>query len=268
MLGKIKESAAYIAKITGIHPACGIILGSGLGAFESEITISKKIPFSSIPNFPDTGIGGHSGILLMGTLGKVPVIVMQGRIHCYEGYSPREVTFPVRVMKELGIRSLLLTNAAGGLNPEFEIGNIMLVTDHINLMSNPLIGPNLDELGPRFPDMSDAYDSSMIMKALSIAQKENIKLRTGVYIAVTGPSYETPAEYRYLRSIGGDAVGMSTVPEVIVARHMGISCCAFSVITDLGVPGKVKFLTHEMVRKAAESAEPVLARILRKLVSG
>jgi len=191
---------------------------------------------------------------------------MQGRFHFYEGYSIEKVTFPVRVMKKLGINQLILSNASGGVNPDFEVGDLMIIKDHINLIPNPLIGKNLDELGPRFPDMSSPYNNNLISKAEQLAAKHNIKIKKGIYVAVTGPCLETPAEYKFIRIIGGDTVGMSTVPEVIVARHMDIPCFAISVITDLGVEGKIQKVSHEEIQEVAERAEPQLTKIIKELI--
>jgi purine-nucleoside phosphorylase len=267
LLKKIKESADFICKKRKISPVAGIILGSGLGSFSGEIRIDEEIPFHTIPHFPVAGVDGHKGSLLIGSSGNVPVIILQGRVHFYEGFSMREITYPVRVLKYLGIQVLFLTNAAGGINPDFEVGDIMMIRDHISMMPNPLIGKNLDEFGPRFPEMSEAYDKRLIEMATEIAKSKKIKLHQGVYVGVTGPTYETPSEYNFFRVIGGDAVGMSTVPEVIVARHMGIRCFALSVITDLGTPGKTEHLTHDRVMKESEKAEPVVADLLKELIS-
>ena len=265
LLQKIKESADYIRSKIKVPPAAGIILGSGLGSFAAEVDEEISIPYTSIPHFPIAGVEGHKGSLLFGRLTGVPVVLMQGRIHYYEGFPMEVVTFPVRVLKQLGIRNLLLTNAAGGMNPDFMIGDLMIIQDHINMMPNPLIGENVDELGPRFPDMSEAYDPDLIAHALRIAEENGIQVHKGVYLGVTGPCYETPAEYKYFRIIGGDAVGMSTVPEVIAARHMDIHCFGLSVITDLGIPGRMEYITHQMVQKAAGEAEPRVAVIIREL---
>ena len=213
-------------------PTTAIILGTGLGKLADEIEITQAIPYSEIPNFPVSTVEGHSGKLILGKLGGKDIMAMQGRFHFYEGYSMKEVTFPVRVMYELGIRTLFVSNAAGGTNPDFEIGDLMIIRDHINLLPNPLIGPNLDDFGPRFPDMTHPYDKSLIAKAKEIASQMKLELREGVYIAGTGPSYETPAEWHFFRTIGADAVGMSTVPEVIVARHSEIPVFGMSVITN------------------------------------
>ena len=241
MLEKIKESAAYISSKTTVNPTVGIILGTGLGGLVKEINIIDTIPYEDIPNFPVSTVESHSGKLIFGELGGKKVVAMQGRFHYYEGYSLQQVTFPVRVMKLLGIERLFVSNASGGVNPDFEVGEIMIQDDHINLFpGNPLIGKNIDELGPRFPDMSEPYDHHMIELAQTIAAENNIKVSVGTYAGLTGPTLETPAEYMYVRNIGADAVGMSTVPEVIVARHMEIPCFAISIITDLGVPGKIQ----------------------------
>lgn len=267
LLRRIKESVDYIRNISSEDPFCGIILGSGLGSFSQEIAFEKEIPFSEIPHFPVSGVEGHKGALLFGRLNEIPVVLMQGRVHYYEGFSMAELTYPVRILRQLGIKALFLTNAAGGINPDFEIGDIMLITDHINMMPNPLIGENDETLGPRFPDMLEAYDKELIHKTVGIAEKKGIRLQKGIYVGVSGPTYETPAEYHFFRVIGGDAVGMSTVPEVIVARQMGLRCMGMSVITDLGVTGKMEYLTHEMVRKAAEKSEPHVAALLTELIT-
>lgn len=268
MLAKIKETTEYIQSKTDVQPEVGIILGTGLGGLVKEIEIIDTISYIDIPNFPVSTVEGHSGRLIFGKLGSKNVVAMQGRFHYYEGYNLQEVTFPVRVMKFLGIKNLFVSNASGGVNPDFEIGEIMILNDHINLFpANPLTGKNIDELGPRFPDMSDAYDAEIISKAKSIAAEENIKVSEGVYVGLTGPTLETPAEYKYVRIIGGDAVGMSTVPEVIVARHMQISCFAISIITDLGVPGKIQKVTHQDVIDVASRQEPKMTLIMKKLIT-
>ena len=267
MLQNIKESANFITEKTNFIPEIGIILGTGLGGLVSEIEIEHSLPYNEIPNFPLSTVEGHSGRLILGILGGKKVVAMQGRFHFYEGYSMEKVTFPVRVMKFLGIKNLILSNASGGVNPDYEIGDLMILEDHICLIPNPLIGANLDELGSRFPDMSDPYCKDMIQIAQQIASENNLPIQKGVYVALTGPTLETPAEYKYMRIIGGDTVGMSTAPEVIVARHMGISCFAMSVITDLGVPGKIQKVTHEEIQKVSEVAEPKLTLIIKQLIS-
>jgi purine-nucleoside phosphorylase len=268
MLGKIKESAAFIQSKTSIKPSIGIILGTGLGGLVKEINVIDTISYEDIPNFPVSTVESHSGKLIFGELGGKKVVAMQGRFHYYEGYSLQQVTFPVRVMKLLGIERLFVSNASGGVNPDFEVGEIMIQDDHINLFpGNPLIGKNIDELGPRFPDMSDPYDPSMIELAKNIASENNIKVSVGTYAGLTGPTLETPAEYRYVRNIGADAVGMSTVPEVIVARHMEIPCFAISIITDLGVPGKIQKVSVQDVIEVASRQEPKMTLIMRELIS-
>ena len=267
MLQKIKESAEFLQNKTNSQPKVGIILGTGLGGLVNEIDIKHSISYKDIPNFPLSTVEGHSGRLIFGNLGGKGVVAMQGRFHFYEGYPMDKVTFPVRVMKLLGIENLVVSNASGGVNPDYEVGDLMILSDHINLIPNPLIGENIAELGPRFPDMSDAYCPILIAKAEAIAKNNNISVRKGVYIALTGPTLETPAEYKYMRIIGGDTVGMSTAPEVIVARHMNIPCFAISVITDLGVPGKIKKVTHEDVQNVAEITEPKLTLIIKELIA-
>jgi len=268
MLEKIKESAAYISSKTTVNPTVGIILGTGLGGLVKEIKIIDTIPYEDIPNFPVSTVESHSGKLIFGELGGKKVVAMQGRFHYYEGYSLQQVTFPVRVMKLLGIERLFVSNASGGVNPDFEVGEIMIQDDHINLFpGNPLIGKNIDELGPRFPDMSEPYDHHMIELAKTIATENNIKVSVGIYAGLTGPTLETPAEYMYVRNIGADAVGMSTVPEVIVARHMEIPCFAISIITDLGVPGKIQKVSVQDVIEVASRQEPKMTLIMRELIA-
>lgn len=263
MLEKIKESVDFITSQVNNKPKVGIILGSGLGGLTREIQIEKEIPYSEIPNFPVSTVEGHAGHLIIGKLGDQQVVAMQGRFHFYEGWTMQDIAFPIRVMKFLGIQLLIVSNASGGLNPDFNVGDIMVITDHINLMgTNPLIGPNIKEFGPRFPDMKEAYDHQLIENVKNIATREGISLQMGVYAGVTGPTFETPAEYKYMHILGADAVGMSTVPEVITARHMQIPVFAVSVITDLGVPGKIADITHQMVLEAAEKAEPLMTKII------
>ncbi len=268
MLDQINETVTFIkSKITTL-PNTGIILGTGLGGLVNEISIEHTLPYETIPNFPLSTVEGHSGKLIFGKLGGKQVVAMQGRFHFYEGYNMKEVTFPVRVMKYLGIERLILSNASGGVNENFEIGDLMILSDHLNLFpTNPLIGTNDKNIGPRFPDMSEAYDKGLIQKAKEIAKKLNIKVQEGVYAGLTGPCFETPAEYKYVRILGADAVGMSTVPEVIVARHMGVPCFAVSIITDLGVPGKIVEVTHEEVQKVAQVAEKKMTQIFKELIS-
>lgn len=268
MLKQIKFTTADIHKQTkNFKPEIGIILGTGLGGLVKEIKIEYSIPYENIAHFPLSTVEGHSGKLIFGTLGGKKIVAMQGRFHYYEGYSMEEVTFPVRVMKFLGIKTLFLSNASGGVNPKFEVGEIMIINDHINLFPNPLIGRNESELGTRFPEMSEAYDKALIKKAKAIAKRLKIKVSEGVYAGLTGPTLETPAEYHYMRVIGADAVGMSTVPEVIVARHMGLPCFAISICTDLGVVGKIEKTTHEDVQRVATKQEPKMTLIMKTLIS-
>jgi len=267
MLQKIKESAEFLQKQTTYNPEVGIILGTGLGGLVNEIEIEHSISYEDIPNFPLSTVEGHSGRLIFGKLGGKQVVAMQGRFHYYEGYTMEKVTFPVRVMKLLGIKNLIVSNASGGVNPDYQVGDLMILNDHINLIPNPLIGQNIAELGTRFPDMSEAYCPTLIAKAEAIAKANNIPVKKGVYIALTGPTLETPAEYKHMRIIGGDTVGMSTAPEVIVARHMDIPCFAMSVITDLGVPGKIKKVTHAEIQQVSEVAEPKLTLIIKELIT-
>jgi len=268
MLTQFKESVAYIKTRTNVEPTIGIILGTGLGGLVKEINVIDEIPYAEIPNFPVSTVESHSGKLIFGELGGKSVVAMQGRFHYYEGYSLQQVTFPVRVMKLLGIERLFVSNASGGVNPDFEVGEIMIQDDHINLFpGNPLIGKNFDELGPRFPDMSEPYDHKMIALAKQIATENNIKVSVGTYAGLTGPTLETPAEYQYVRNTGADAVGMSTVPEVIVANHMEIPCFAISIITDLGVKGKIKKVSLQDVIDVASRQEPKMTLIMKELIA-
>ncbi len=268
MLEKIKETAEYIKAHVSNIPKTAIILGTGLGELVNHITDKQEIPYKEIPNFPISTVEGHSGKLIFGQLGNKRIMAMQGRFHFYEGYSMQQVTFPVRVMKALGINTLFVSNAAGGMNPEFKIGDIMIITDHINLFpEHPLRGKNYEELGPRFPEMSEAYSHRLIADAKKVAEENNIRVVEGVYVGTQGPTFETPAEYRYFHRIGGDAVGMSTVPEVIVARHGGMEVFGVSVITDLGVEGIVEKVSHEEVQKAAALAQPKMTLIMKELIN-
>ena len=266
MLKEIKESAKFLKQKTKYNPKTGIILGTGLGGLADQIKIEYSIPYKNIPYFPLSTVEGHSGKLIFGTLGEKEVVAMQGRFHFYEGYSIDRITLPIKVMKLLGIENLIVSNASGGVNPNYKIGDLMIIQDHINLIPNPLIGKNIDELGPRFPDMSEAYCKKLITKAENIAKRKNIRIQKGVYVALTGPTLETPAEYKFMRIIGGDTVGMSTAPEVIIANHMQIKCFAISVITDLGVEGKIQKVTHEEIQKIAEKSEPKLTQIISELI--
>ena len=268
MLDLIKQTARFISDKVKDMPKTAIILGTGLGELVNHIDITDELPYEEIPNFPVSTVEGHSGKLIFGQLGNKRIMAMKGRFHFYEGYNMQLVKFPVRVMKELGITTLFVSNAAGGMNPEFKIGDLMIINDHINLFpEHPLRGKNFDELGPRFPDMSEPYSWELIADAKKVAAENNIRLVEGVYVGTQGPTFETPAEYRYFHRIGGDAVGMSTVPEVIVARHSGIRCFGMSVITDLGVEGIVEKVSHEEVQKAAAAAEPKMTFIMKELIN-
>ncbi|HOV70687.1 MAG TPA: purine-nucleoside phosphorylase [Dysgonamonadaceae bacterium] len=267
MLEAIRQTSNYLKSKIEEIPNTAIILGTGLGELVHEIDDKQIIPYTEIPNFPVSTVEGHSGNLIIGTLGGKKILAMQGRFHYYEGYSMQQVTFPIRIFQALGIRYLFVSNAAGGMNPSFDIGDIMLIEDHINLFpEHPLRGKNYDELGTRFPDMSEAYDKKLRLMAMEIAKEKNIKLQHGVYVGVQGPTFETPAEYHFFRTIGGDAVGMSTVPEVIVANHAKMKVLAFSIITDLGVIGKIVEVSHEDVQKAAKNAQPKMAAIMREII--
>lgn len=267
MLEVIQKTANSIKSKVNAIPDMAIILGTGLGDLVKEINIISQIPYRDIPNFPVSTVEGHSGKLIFGELGGKPIIAMQGRFHYYEGYSMKEVTFPIRVFQELGIKYLFVSNAAGGMNGSFEIGDIMLIEDHINLFpEHPLRGKNEESLGVRFPDMSNAYDKDLRKLAAQVAKDLNIKLQYGVYIGTQGPTFETPSEYNYFRIIGGDAVGMSTVPEVIVANHAKMKVLAFSIITDLGIIGKIVEVSHEEVQEAAKIAQPKMAAIIREVI--
>ena len=267
MLEKIQETATFLREKMHTSPETAIILGTGLGSLVHEITDKYEISYKDIPNFPVSTVEGHSGKLIFGKLGNKDIMAMQGRFHFYEGYSMKEVTFPVRVMRELGIKTLFVSNAAGGTNADFEIGDLMIITDQINaLPENPLRGKNFPT-GPRFPDMHEAYDKAFLQQARDIAKEKGIKVVEGVYLATQGPTYETPAEYRMYRTFGADAVGMSTVPEVIVAHHCGIRTFGVSIITDLGVPGKIVEVSHEEVQRAANAVQPLMAEIFRSLIA-
>ena len=262
------NTVQFIESHTGKYlPEWGIILGTGLGKLVNEIEIDYSLEYQDIPDFPVSTVESHKGRLIFGRLAGRKVVAMQGRFHYYEGYSMQQISFPVRVMKELGIKRLAVSNASGGVNPAYEVGDLMILNDHINLLPNPLIGPNIDAWGPRFPDMSQPYDRSLIAAAVEIANRLGIRYHTGCYVALSGPTLETPAEYRYIRIIGGDAVGMSTVPEVIVARHMAIPCFAVSIITDLGVDGKIREVSIDDVIAAANTAEPKMTALIKELIS-
>ena len=266
MYAKIQETASWLKTRMTTNPKTAIILGTGLGQLASEITDKTEIAYSDIPNFPVSTVEGHSGKLIFGKLGGVDILAMQGRFHYYEGYSMKEVTFPVRVMYELGIKTLFVSNAAGGMNPKFNIGDLMVITDHINFFpEHPLRGKNFPT-GPRFPDMHSTYDPLLIKLAFDIARQKRIPVQRGVYVGVQGPTFETPAEYKMYRIMGGDAVGMSTVPEVIVAHHCGIRTFGISVITDLGGFDEPVEVSHEEVQQAAKKAQPFMTDIMRELI--
>ena len=267
MLQKIQETADFLKSKMTTAPETAIILGTGLGSLVNEITDKYEIKYEEIPNFPLSTVEGHSGKLIFGKLGNKDIMAMQGRFHFYEGYNMKEVTFPVRVMRELGIKTLFVSNAAGGMNPDFIIGDLMIINDHINMFpEHPLRGKNIP-YGDRFPDMSQAYSRELIAMAKEIAKEKDIRVVEGIYLGTQGPTFETPAEYRMFYRMGGDAVGMSTVPEVIVARHCGIRVFGISVITDLGIEGKIVEVSHEEVQKAADEAQPRMTTIFREIVN-
>jgi len=268
MSEQVEFTTKSIREKTGNYsPEAGIILGTGLGGLAEEISIRYSIPYNDIPNFPVSTVEGHSGRLIFGELGGKPVVAMQGRFHYYEGYSMQEITFPVRVMKALGVKALFVSNASGGMNPSFKVGELVIINDHINFFStNPLTGRNDDTLGPRFVDMSEAYKKSYIALAKQIAEQHQIEVKEGVYVGLSGPCFETPAEYRFLWRMGADIVGMSTVPEVIVARHAGLNVFGISIVTDLGVEGLVQPVTHEEVQQVARLQEPKMTTILKELI--
>jgi purine-nucleoside phosphorylase len=267
-MASFRESCAAIQDQSRLEPLVGIILGTGLGGLAGEIQVEKSIPYEEIPHFPLSTVESHQGRLLLGTLGGTPVVAMQGRFHRYEGYSLKEVTFPVRVMRLLGARYLVVSNASGGMNPLWSPGELVLLDDHINLLGdNPLLGPNLDELGPRFPDMSEPYDRELQALAMDVALALEIPLHRGVYVAVPGPNLETRAEYRMLRAMGADVVGMSTVPEVIVARHMGMRVLGISIITDACLPDALEPADVNKIIQTAVGAEPGLTALVREVVS-
>lgn len=268
MLEKIKETAAYLAGKVTEMPKTAIILGTGLGTLVDFMEDKQYIPYSEIPNFPVSTVEGHSGNLIFGKLGGKLVMAMQGRFHYYEGYDMKQVTFPVRVMRALGVETLFVSNAAGGMNKEFKVGDVMVICDQINLFpENPLRGKNYNELGDRFPAMTEPYDHALIDLADKIAAEKQIRLMHGVYVGTTGPTFETPAEYEYFRIIGGDAVGMSTVPEVIVAKHGGMRVFGISVITDLGGKDIHDVPSHEEVQQAAIKAQPTVVTLMREMVA-
>ncbi len=268
MLNEINEAIQFIQSRYAIKPAVGIVLGSGLGSFSNEIDVECEIPYSDIPHFPVSTVKGHSGKLIFGNLSGKKVVAMAGRFHYYEGYSTREVVFPIRVLKFLGIQNLVLSNAAGGINQSYKVGDLMIIRDHISMLTiNPLIGKNEEALGERFPDMSEPYKHYLIKSVKQIAEENNIEIKEGVYAGVTGPTFETRAEYKMLNLLGADAVGMSTVQEVIAAAHLGLPVFAMSVITDVGIREEENTITHEEVLQAAKEAEPKLTLIFKQLIA-
>ena len=267
MLEKIRVTANFLKERFKVSPEAGVILGTGLGGLVKEIRIIDSVLYNEIPNFPVSTVDGHAGRLIYGKVGNKNILAMQGRFHYYEGYTMKEVTFPIRVMKFMGITHLFVSNASGGLNPDWQVGDIVIISDHINFFpENPLYGSNDSELGFRFPDMSKVYDEHLRNKARLIALENNIILREGVYTGVQGPAYETPAEYKMFRLLGGDIIGMSTIPEVIVAKHMGLRIFGISIITDSGVPGRIVEISHEEVQQAAMKAEPDMTFMMKKLI--
>jgi len=262
-----KVVAEYLKEKIDFNPKAGIILGSGLGKMANSIDIKASISYDTIPGFKKATIEGHAGNLLFGYLSNVPVVAMQGRNHFYEGHSMQEITFPIRVLKYLGIEYLITSNAVGAMNENYEIGDIVIIEDHINLMgSNPLIGPNDNEMGIRFPDMSQVYDNEMANLARTYATNNNIRIHDGIYVALAGPTFETPAEYKFLKIIGADIVGMSTVPEVLVAKHMGLPVYSMSIVTDLGIEGRIVKITHEEVQAAADAAADDMINIVKHII--
>ena len=267
-IGLLQRTADFIKKLYPHEPAVGIVLGSGIGNLSSEIDIEFQLDYASIPDFPVSTVKGHSGQLIFGKLEGKRIVAMAGRFHYYEGYGVDQVVFPVRLMKFLGVKTLLLSNAAGGMHPAFKVGDLMVITDHISFFTpNPLIGPNDEKTGPRFPDMSEPYKKHLIQKAKSIAKEKGILLREGIYVGVTGPTFETRAEYKFLHLAGGDAVGMSTVQEAIAAVHLGMDVFAMSIITDMGIREEENAITHEEVLHEARLAEPKLTAIFKGLVA-
>lgn len=267
LIQQLKETTDFIQKTYKSVPSFGIVLGSGLGNFTSEMKVQSEISYTDIPHFPVSTVLGHSGKLIFGELGGKQVVAMAGRFHFYEGYSAQQVIYPIRVMKMLGVETVLISNAAGGVNQTFAVGDLMIIKDHISLFTiNPLLGKNEDDLGPRFPDMSEPYSSSLIAKAKAIVEKLQLTVHTGVYTGVTGPTFETRSEYELIKILGGDAVGMSTVQEVIAAVHCGMKVFAMSVITDIGIRDDDNIITHEEVLQAAKDAEPKLTAIFTNLI--
>lgn len=267
MWEKVQETVEYIIQQTGFKPEYGVILGSGLGGFANDIEVEFTLPYSDIPNFPVSTVAGHKGKLIFGTIGSKKVVAMQGRFHYYEGYAMQEVTFPVRVMKQLGAEKLIVSNASGGVNSFYKVGDIVLIYDHINFMpEHPLRGKNDERFGPRFVNMSEPYSRAMIKKAKEIALTMEIEVKDGIYLGLQGPTFETLSEYRMVKILGADCVGMSTVPEVIVAKHMDMEVFGISVITDIGNEENIETVDHEEVLQAAKSAEPKVRRLIKELI--
>ncbi len=267
MWNKVQDTVKFLQEKGITKPDYGIILGTGLGNLVEKIEIEITIPYEEIPNFPVSTVAGHSGELIFGIIGTKKVIAMRGRFHYYEGWTMEQTVFPVRVMKYLGVENLIVSNASGGVNPAFKVGDIMLITDHINFIpEHPLRGKNEERFGPRFVDMHEPYSLKMIAKMEQIAKNMNVPIQKGVYLALQGPTFETPAEYRMVKLVGADAVGMSTVPEVIVAKHMGMTCFGISIITDLGVEGIVSEVSHEEVQKVAKIAEKIVGKLVEEFV--
>ncbi len=268
ILKQIEETVEYLRKQYKHKPSVGIVLGSGLGSFVDHIEVEKEVAYADIPHFPVSTVEGHKGKLIFGKLSGKTVVAMAGRFHYYEGYGAQDVVYPIRVMKFLGIETLLLSNAAGGVNTSYQVGDIMIIRDHVSFFTpNPLIGKNTSEFGPRFPDMSEPYRKQLITKAKEIAAANGFEVKEGVYVAVTGPTFETRAEYKLIQVLGGDVVGMSTVQEAIVANHMGLKVFAASVVTDVGIRDAENIITHEEVLEAAKAAEPKLATLFRELAA-
>jgi len=267
MWEKVQQTVAFIKEKTNFTPEFGVILGSGLGGFVNDIEILHKLPYSEIPNFPVSTVQGHKGNLIFGKIGEKSVVAMQGRFHYYEGYSMEEVTFPVRVMKYLGVQTLVVSNASGGVNPAYKVGEIVLIYDHINMMpEHPLRGKNDSRFGPRFVNMGEPYNKNLIRKAKQIAAEYNIEVKDGIYYGLQGPTFETLAEYKMIKTVGADCVGMSTVPEVIVARHMEMDCLGVSVISDLGSEEFMAEINHEEVLKAVKNAEPNMRKLVKEFI--
>lgn len=268
MFEKVQETVNYIKSKTNFTPEFGVILGSGLGGFTEDMKVEFTLPYNEIPNFPVSTVEGHKGALVFGTIGAKKVVAMQGRFHYYEGYDMKEVTFPVRVMKFLGVEKLVVSNASGGVNPFYKVGDIVIIYDHINMMpEHPLRGKNDERFGPRFVNMSEPYSRELITKAKNIAIDLNIEVKDGIYYGLQGPTFETLSEYRMVKILGADCVGMSTVPEVIVARHMGVECFGISVITDIGDEHSIDTISHQEVLEAAQKAEPKVRTLIKELIA-